>query len=55
MISVDALPPGERRPQPGEPAPWFKARCTSNERYRFDTVAGRCLLLCFCGQPAMTP
>jgi predicted 2-oxoglutarate/Fe(II)-dependent dioxygenase YbiX/peroxiredoxin len=42
----------ERRPQPGEPGPWFKARCTSNERYSFDTVAGRYVLLCFFGSAA---
>lgn len=31
----------------GEPAPWFQARCTSNERFYFDTVAGRYVVLCF--------
>ena len=35
--------------QPGEPAPWFVARCTSNERYHFDTVGGRYVVLCFLG------
>lgn len=34
-------------PVPGEPAPWFKARSTSNERYSFNTVAGRYVVLCF--------
>lgn len=38
---------GTRTPQVGEPAPWFVARCTSNERYHFDTVAGRYVVLCF--------
>lgn len=36
-----------RRFLPGEPAPWFVQRCTSNERYHFDTVAGRYILLAF--------
>ena len=31
----------------GDPAPWFQARCTSNERFHFDTVAGRYVVLCF--------
>jgi len=31
----------------GEPAPWFKARCTSNPAFVFDTVAGRYVVLCF--------
>ena len=35
--------------QPGDPAPWFTQRCTSNERYAFDTVAGRYIVLCFFG------
>ncbi|HYC43933.1 MAG TPA: 2OG-Fe(II) oxygenase [Burkholderiales bacterium] len=39
-------------PQPGEPAPWFIARSTSNERYHFDTVGGRCVVLCFLGSAA---
>lgn len=34
---------------PGDPAPWFIARSTSNERYHFHTVAGRCVVLCFLG------
>lgn len=33
----------------GEPAPWFTARCTSNPRFHFDTVAGRYIVLCFFG------
>ncbi|WP_029001340.1 2OG-Fe(II) oxygenase [Azohydromonas australica] len=36
-----------RMPLVGEPAPWFVSRCTSNERYHFDTVAGRYVVLCF--------
>jgi peroxiredoxin/predicted 2-oxoglutarate/Fe(II)-dependent dioxygenase YbiX len=35
--------------QAGDPAPWFVQRCTSNERYAFDTVAGRYIVLCFFG------
>jgi predicted 2-oxoglutarate/Fe(II)-dependent dioxygenase YbiX/peroxiredoxin len=38
-----------RELQPGDPAPWFTQRCTSNERYAFDTVAGRYIALCFFG------
>ena len=34
---------------PGDPAPWFRQRCTSNPNYAFDTVAGRYILLCFYG------
>ena len=33
----------------GEPAPWFTARCTSNERYAFDSVGGRYVVLGFFG------
>ncbi len=36
-----------RLPAVGTPAPWFTARSTSNEKYRFDTVAGRYIVLCF--------
>ena len=32
---------------PGDPAPWFHQRSTSNPRYAFDTAAGRYLVLCF--------
>jgi len=32
---------------PGDPAPWFRQRCTSREDYVFDTVAGRTIVLCF--------
>ena len=32
---------------PGDPAPWFVQRSTSNERYHFDTAAGRWIVLCF--------
>ena len=35
--------------QAGDPAPWFTQRCTSNERYAFDTVAGRYIAMCFFG------
>jgi peroxiredoxin len=33
----------------GEPAPWFTCRGPSKERYVFDTVAGRYIVLCFFG------
>jgi predicted 2-oxoglutarate/Fe(II)-dependent dioxygenase YbiX/peroxiredoxin len=36
-------------PQPGEPAPWFVAHAPINPRFRFDTVAGRYVVLCFFG------
>ncbi|MBV7409171.1 2OG-Fe(II) oxygenase [Maritimibacter sp. DP1N21-5] len=32
---------------PGNPAPYFKARSGSNPRFTFDTAAGRYLVLCF--------
>ena len=34
---------------PGDPAPWFRQRSTSNPSYTFDTVAGRYVLMCFFG------
>ncbi len=34
---------------PGDTAPWFAQRSTSNPRYVFDTAAGRYLVLCFLG------
>src|SRR5215210_1635882 len=37
----------EHRLETGETAPWFVARSTSNERYHFDTVGGRYVVLCF--------
>lgn len=40
--------------QPGDPAPWFRQRNTSNPDYAFDSVAGRYILMCFhgsAGQP----
>jgi peroxiredoxin/predicted 2-oxoglutarate/Fe(II)-dependent dioxygenase YbiX len=37
---------------PGDPAPWFRQRSTSNPDYRFDTVAGRHVVLCFFGSAA---
>jgi peroxiredoxin len=32
---------------PGDPAPWFHQRSTSNPNYAFDTAAGRYVVLCF--------
>ncbi len=32
---------------PGDVAPWFTARNTSNEAYHFSSVAGRYIVLCF--------
>jgi peroxiredoxin len=55
-MSAPANPP---RPyanlQPGDPAPWFHQRATSNPDYAFDTAAGRYIVLCFfisAGDPA---
>jgi peroxiredoxin/predicted 2-oxoglutarate/Fe(II)-dependent dioxygenase YbiX len=39
----------------GDPAPWFKQRCTSNPTYAFDTVAGRYVVLCFFATAADAP
>ena len=33
----------------GEPAPWFTARSTRNEEFKFDTAAGHHIVLCFFG------
>lgn len=38
-----------RQLRPGEPAPWFHQRNTSNPDYVFDTVGGRYIVLCFSG------
>jgi predicted 2-oxoglutarate/Fe(II)-dependent dioxygenase YbiX/peroxiredoxin len=38
--------------RPGDPVPWFTAASTSNPNYRFDTVAGRYVALCFLGSAA---
>ena len=32
---------------PGDTAPWFTQRSTSNQRFVFDTAAGRYIVLCF--------
>jgi predicted 2-oxoglutarate/Fe(II)-dependent dioxygenase YbiX/peroxiredoxin len=37
---------------PGEPAPWFTGRTRARERYVFDTVAGRYIVLSFLGAAA---
>jgi predicted 2-oxoglutarate/Fe(II)-dependent dioxygenase YbiX/peroxiredoxin len=34
---------------PGDPAPWFTCRTRTRERYAFDTVAGRYVVLSFLG------
>lgn len=34
---------------PGDPAPWFHQRSTSNPRFAFDSVAGRYVVLAFFG------
>jgi predicted 2-oxoglutarate/Fe(II)-dependent dioxygenase YbiX/peroxiredoxin len=34
---------------PGDPAPWFKARSSSNPRYSFDTIGGRYVVMGFFG------
>jgi peroxiredoxin len=47
-----AQAPPIRAPLPLEPAPWFIGRCTANERFAFDSLAGRYVLLCFFGSAA---
>ena len=45
----------EKRSHPltvGEPAPWFSCRTRTRERYAFDTVAGRYIVLSFLGAAA---
>jgi peroxiredoxin len=37
---------------PGDPAPMFHQRCTSNPRFAFDTVGGRYVVLCLHGTGA---
>jgi predicted 2-oxoglutarate/Fe(II)-dependent dioxygenase YbiX/peroxiredoxin len=44
--------PAYRSLMPGDSAPWFRQRCTSNPDYAFDTVAGRYVVLCFFGTAA---
>ncbi len=34
---------------PGDTAPWFSQRSTSNPRFVFDTAGGRYIVLCFLG------
>lgn len=43
----------ERMLIPGEPAPWFTSRSTSNERFHFHSVAGRYVVLCFFGSASI--
>jgi peroxiredoxin/predicted 2-oxoglutarate/Fe(II)-dependent dioxygenase YbiX len=38
--------------EPGDPAPWFRQRSTTNPAYNFNTVAGRYVVLCFFGSAA---
>lgn len=45
--SPPAAEPPRRSPAPGDRAPPFDARTPANPRYRFDTAAGRWLVLCF--------
>jgi peroxiredoxin/predicted 2-oxoglutarate/Fe(II)-dependent dioxygenase YbiX len=33
--------------RPGDPAPWFAQRSSNSENFKFDTVGGRYVLLCF--------
>jgi peroxiredoxin/predicted 2-oxoglutarate/Fe(II)-dependent dioxygenase YbiX len=40
---------------PGDPAPWFTVRTSSNPRYVFDTTAGRYIVLCFFGSSGLAP
>jgi predicted 2-oxoglutarate/Fe(II)-dependent dioxygenase YbiX/peroxiredoxin len=45
--SADSPAPAFANLLPGDPAPWFHQRSTSNPRYAFDTAAGRYIVLCF--------
>lgn len=38
-----------RRLHPGDPAPWFRVQSIANPDFRFDTVAGRYIVLAFLG------
>jgi peroxiredoxin/predicted 2-oxoglutarate/Fe(II)-dependent dioxygenase YbiX len=40
---------------PGDPAPWFVCRTSSNPRYHFDSVAGRYIVLSFFGTAGNAP
>jgi len=44
---MPASPLRFRKLAPGDPAPWFTQRASSNDRYHFGTVAGRYLVLAF--------
>jgi peroxiredoxin/predicted 2-oxoglutarate/Fe(II)-dependent dioxygenase YbiX len=44
-----------RNLRPGDPAPWFRQRSTSNPDYNFDTAAGRYVVLCFHGTAGDEP
>jgi hypothetical protein len=48
----EALPMSGAFPGFGEPAPWFTSRSDTRERFVFDTVAGRYIVLCFFGSAA---
>lgn len=38
---------------PGEPAPWFTARSTANDKFHFHSVAGRYVVLTFLGSAGL--
>jgi peroxiredoxin/predicted 2-oxoglutarate/Fe(II)-dependent dioxygenase YbiX len=44
--------PAFRTIMPGDAAPWFRQRSTSNPSYAFDTVGGRYVVMCFFGTAA---
>ncbi len=48
-MSEAAVQPARRyvNLQAGDPAPWFVARTTKSDRFTFNTVAGRYIVLCF--------
>jgi peroxiredoxin len=41
--------PSYAKLRPGDPAPWFEQRAPNNPTFRFDTIGGRFVILCFFG------
>jgi predicted 2-oxoglutarate/Fe(II)-dependent dioxygenase YbiX/peroxiredoxin len=50
---VTSQPPRGPQPlAPGDPFPWFVAPSNTNQRFHFETLAGRYVVLCFVGSGA---